>query len=145
MSYIQVRVISLYTISNSIILSNDFFLSSSVFVYVSVKKSISFSSTFIQCNIKNINYTAVCIKQKVLLNLLKCNKNLLHTCIKWDDQTSRNVGIRGLMTGLQLVHILGTNGLQIGFCWVQGWVIIPPQNTVGTQQILLHMYEGPLQ
>lgn len=43
-------------------LSNDFFLSSSVFVYVSVKKSISFSSTFIQCNIKNINYTAVCIK-----------------------------------------------------------------------------------
>lgn len=56
------QCISLYTISNSIILSNDFFLSSSVFVYVSVKKSISFSSTFIQCNIKNINYTAVCIK-----------------------------------------------------------------------------------
>lgn len=146
MSYIQVRVISLYTISNSIILSDDFFLSSSVFVYVSVIRKAYHFRLLLYNAILKISTIRLCVSnRKYCLNLLKCNKNLLHTCIKWDDQTSRNVGIRGLLTGLQLVHILGTNGLQISFCRVQEWVIIPPQNTVGTQQILLHMYEGPLQ
>lgn len=145
MSYIQVRVISLYTISNSIILSDDFFFLLQFLFMFPLRRAYHFLLLLYNAILK-ISTIRLCVSnRKYCLNLLKCNKNLLHTCIKWDDQTSRNVGIRGLLTGLQLVHILGTNGLQIGFCGVQGWVIIPPQNTVGTQQILLHMYEGPLQ
>lgn len=145
MSFIQVRVISLYTISNSIILSDDFFFLLQFLFMFPLRKAYHFSLLLYNAILK-ISTIRLCVSnRKYCLNLLKCNKNLLHTCIKWDDQTSRNVGIRGLLTGLQLVHILGTNGLQIGFCGVQEWVIIPPQNTVGTQQILLHMYEGPLQ
>lgn len=145
MSFIQVRVISLYTISNSIILSDDFFFLLQFLFMFPLRRAYHFRLLLYNAILK-ISTIRLCVSnRKYCLNLLKCNKNLLHTCIKWDDQTSRNVGIRGLLTGLQLVHILGTNGLQIGFCGVQGWVIIPPQNTVGTQQILLHMYEGPLQ